>query len=265
MAETGWDNRTHQENVSRPGRSSQTFGTLFAISGFGRDRILRHLDRPGAAAGLAEEPEGVLLLHPSVVVEDGLQLRVPARRHDGLRGGPFLIAHRHEGVDRGARTAGQMGVPTCQSCDSCARNPSWKPHPRFPMARLAVRVSFMMVIRVHFQVGLSMVDKVTKLAEDIQKRMEHAEDWEKIPTSIPGIFMVHMPDKELRVMLMFNPTDDAGNPTKRKGFYFGDMDTVEAARKAFTDGRLEDLLGAVSRVNGTSRRRPADEGDVFQV
>jgi hypothetical protein len=133
------------------------------------------------------------------------------------------------------------------------------------MARLAVRVSFMMVIRVHFQVGLSMVDKVTKLAEDIQKRMEHAEDWEKIPTSIPGIFMVHMPDKELRVMLMFNPTDDAGNPTKRKGFYFGDMDTVEAARKAFTDGRLEDLLGAVSRVNGTSRRRPADEGDVFQV
>jgi hypothetical protein len=33
-------------------------------------------------------------------------------------------------------------------------------------------------------------------------------------------------------MLMFNPTDDAGNPTKRKGFYLGDPGTVEAARRA---------------------------------
>src|SRR3972149_6923697 len=77
--------------------------------------------------------------------------------------------------------------------------------------------------------------RMTKLAEDIRTRMERAEDWERIPTSIPGIFMVHMPDKELRVMLMFNPTDDAGNPTKRKGFYFGDRATVEAARQARTD------------------------------
>ena len=110
-----------------------------------------------------------------------------------------------------------------------------------------------------------MVDKVTKLAEDIRTRMERAEDWEKVPTSIPGIFMVHMPDKELRVMLMFNPTDDAGNPTKRKGFYFGDPGTVEAARKAFTDGRLDDLLAALSSVNGAPQRRPAEERDVFEV
>jgi len=110
-----------------------------------------------------------------------------------------------------------------------------------------------------------MVDKVAKLAEDVRTRMENAGEWEKVPTSIPGIFMVHMPDKELRVMLMFNPTDDAGNPTKRKGFYFGDPGTVEAARKAFTDGRLDDLLAALSTVNGAPQRRPAEDRDVFQV
>jgi hypothetical protein len=109
------------------------------------------------------------------------------------------------------------------------------------------------------------VDKVTKLAEDIRTRMERAEDWEKVPTSIPGIFMVHMPGPDLRVMLMFNPTDDTGNPTKRKGFYFGDPGTAEAARTAFTDGRLEDLLGALSVVNGPPQRRTTTEQDVFKV
>ena len=120
-------------------------------------------------------------------------------------------------------------------------------------------------VLVAASVGEAVVDKVTKLAEDIRTRMENSGDWEKVPTSIPGIFMVHMPDKELRVMLLFNPTDGAGNPTKRKGFYFGDLDTVEAARKAFTDGRLDDLVAALSRVNAVPQRRPAEEQDVFQV
>ncbi len=110
-----------------------------------------------------------------------------------------------------------------------------------------------------------MVDKVTKLAEGIRTRMESAAEWEKVPTSIPGIFMVRMPDKELRVMLMFNPTDEVGNPTKRKGFYFGETETVEATRKAFADERLGDLAAAVSRVGGAPRRRAPEEGNVFEV
>ncbi len=112
-----------------------------------------------------------------------------------------------------------------------------------------------------------MADKVEKLAQDMRSRMERAADWEKVPTSIPGIFLVHMPGPELRVMLMFNPTDEAGAPTKRKGFYFGDSATAEAAKSAFADARLGDLLAALSVANGAprSRSRAADEGDVFQV
>ena len=60
---------------------------------------------------------------------------------------------------------------------------------------------------------------MTKLAEDIRTRMENAGDWEKVPTSIPGRFMVHMPDKELRVMLMFNPDGVDGNPPPQRCFF----------------------------------------------
>lgn len=94
--------------------------------------------------------------------------------------------------------------------------------------------------------------------------MEHAEDWETKKTSIPGIFLVKMP-KELRVMLMFNPLDEQGNPRKRKGFYFGDMATVEAARQAFPDPKLNDLIAAIEKINGAVARRAPDEEDVFQV
>ena len=110
-----------------------------------------------------------------------------------------------------------------------------------------------------------MADKVAKLTEDLRKAMEHAEDWERRKTSIPGIFLVKMPDKDLRVMLMFNPPDDTGNPRKKKGLFFDDADTVEAAREAFPDERLDDLLAAVEKLNVASGKRPADDGDVFQV
>lgn len=111
----------------------------------------------------------------------------------------------------------------------------------------------------------TMPDKTAKMAEDLQKAMVHADDWEKRKTSIPGIFLVKMPDKELRVRLEFNPPDDAGNPTKRKGLYFDDAETVQAARKAFSDGRLEDLVTAVQKLNGTTKRKPAGDEEVFEI
>ena len=110
-----------------------------------------------------------------------------------------------------------------------------------------------------------MPDKISKLAEEMQKAFEHGEKWETKKTSIPGIFLVKMPESELRVSLTFNPLDNAGNPRKRKGFFFSDKETVEAARKAFSDGRLEDLIAAVQKVNGTSSRKASEDEDIFQV
>ena len=110
-----------------------------------------------------------------------------------------------------------------------------------------------------------MSSKVDQVAENVKKAMEHADDWEKKRTSIPGIFMVRMPEKDLRVMLMFNPTDEAGAPRKKKGFYFDDVDTVEAARKAFPDPLLPTLVEAIAKINQKSGKKSADDGDVFKI
>ena len=112
-----------------------------------------------------------------------------------------------------------------------------------------------------------MSEKVGDIAASIEKSLAQAGEWEKKKTSIPGIFLVRLPGEALRVMLEFNPPDEAGNPSKRKGLYFGDRSLVEAARKAFPDPRLDDLIAAVESL---SKKAPAPKakkgaGDVFEV
>jgi hypothetical protein len=109
-----------------------------------------------------------------------------------------------------------------------------------------------------------MASKTEQLAERIRKTMENAADWEKVKTQIPGIFMVKAPDKSLRVLIVFNPPDAAGNPTKKKGLYFTTMDWVMAARVAFPSKELDRLVEAVEKVNGPSKRS-GDDGEVFQI
>jgi hypothetical protein len=110
-----------------------------------------------------------------------------------------------------------------------------------------------------------MPSKAEQLAERIRKTMENAEDWEKVKTQIPGIFMVKAPDKSLRVMVVFNPPDEAGNPTKKKGLFFSTMDWVEAARVAFGNKDLDKLVEAIQKVNGPAGRKTVDEGEVFHI
>jgi hypothetical protein len=113
-----------------------------------------------------------------------------------------------------------------------------------------------------------MSEKSAELTNSIEKMLSHAAEWEKKKTSIPGIFLVRLPGDKLRVMLEFNPPDGAGNPSKRKGLYFGDRTTVEAARKAFPDPRLDDLIEAVEAL---SKKAPAGkvgkgaDEEVFEV
>ena len=110
-----------------------------------------------------------------------------------------------------------------------------------------------------------MPGKVEQVAANVKKAMEHTEDWEKRPTNIRGIYLVKMPDKGLKVMLMFNPPDENGNPRKKRGFYFDDIDTVRAAAKAFPDRNLETLVEAIAKVNQKSGSKAPDAGEVFEV
>lgn len=110
-----------------------------------------------------------------------------------------------------------------------------------------------------------MSEKAAELLASVEKTMSRASEWEKKKTSIPGIFLVRLPGPKLRVMLEFNPSDESGNPTKRRGLYFADAETLDAARKAFPDPRLEGLVAAVEALNGRGGAAGRKDDEVFEV
>jgi hypothetical protein len=102
-----------------------------------------------------------------------------------------------------------------------------------------------------------MSEEQDKLGTAIRTALEPAQPWTKVKTTIPGIFVVKIPDnKGFRVSLMFNPPDDEGEPKKRKGLYFDDLYTARTAKEAFNDDSLETLIGAVRGVNHPSTATP---------
>lgn len=100
-----------------------------------------------------------------------------------------------------------------------------------------------------------MSEKAAELAKSIESTLSRAAEWEKKKTSIPGVFLVRLPGEKLRVMLEFNPPDSSGTPSKRKGLYFDSRATLEAARRAFPDPRMDDLVAAVESL---CQRAPAE-------
>jgi len=112
--------------------------------------------------------------------------------------------------------------------------------------------------------GLVTDEKADKLAKEIIDKMNRAGDWDKKRTNIPSIYLVRVPDKKLRVKLLFLPTDDSGRPIKRKGYYFATLEDMRAARSAFTDEKLDSLLAAIERINGTGDGGENDD-EVFEV
>lgn len=104
-----------------------------------------------------------------------------------------------------------------------------------------------------------------ELAASIKESMETASEWEKKRTSVPGIFLVRLPGPKFRVMLEFNPPSASGAPSKRKGLYFSEASALEAARRAFSDQRMDDLVAAVHVLEDRAPARAEPVGEVFEV
>ena len=98
-----------------------------------------------------------------------------------------------------------------------------------------------------------MSEKSRQIAENLKQELKLAENWEHLGTSIPGIFVVRLPGPALQLKLEFNPPKEDGVGSKRRGLYFEDHETLAAARVAFPDKRLDDLVDAVIEVNGEAK------------
>ena len=64
--------------------------------------------------------------------------------------------------------------------------------------------------------------KDVKLTESLKAFLEKGNDWERKPTTLPGVFIVKLPPfgrSPTRLVVEINPVDASGKPTRRRGFH----------------------------------------------
>jgi hypothetical protein len=105
--------------------------------------------------------------------------------------------------------------------------------------------------------------------EKLTEFLETGNDWEKLKTSVPGIFIQKLPpyrSSPSRLAVEINPVDAAGNPTKRRGLLIRFTDEYEAFLELINDDKLSGLLEMLDSINpGTERKSRKLDENVIEI
>jgi hypothetical protein len=103
----------------------------------------------------------------------------------------------------------------------------------------------------------------------LEEFLRTGNDWEKLKTSLPGIFIQKLPpygSSPTRLAIEVNPVDASGNPTKRRGLLIRYHDEYESFKELLTDEKLPKLLDMLEKVNpGSGRQSKKQNEGVFQI
>jgi hypothetical protein len=96
--------------------------------------------------------------------------------------------------------------------------------------------------------------------------LKTGEDWGRLKTSIPGIFILKMPayrNSPARIAVELNPADSSGSPTKKRGLVLRSKEELGQYRELFQFEKLQPLLESVDKVNPKTRTltsaKPSEE------
>jgi predicted transcriptional regulator len=89
------------------------------------------------------------------------------------------------------------------------------------------------------------------LDEQIDKVKKSSQPWERVKTSIEGVFIVKLPASKYRpeaICVELNPARD-GKPTKRRGLYILSKKSLQEMRHVLNDPKLDELLTTIDAKN----------------
>jgi len=107
-----------------------------------------------------------------------------------------------------------------------------------------------------------------KLVQSLKKFLESGRDWERKPTSVPGVFIMKLPGygrSSSKLAAEINPVDAYGNPTKKRGLLIRTGSELENYKKILGNEKINDLLEALERINPQVQRRGESTKDVIEL
>ena len=105
--------------------------------------------------------------------------------------------------------------------------------------------------------------------ERLSEFLRTGNDWEKLKTSIPGVFIQKLPpyrSSPARLAIEVNPVDSSGNPTKRRGLLIRFTDEYASFKEILEDEGFPRLLELLDKVNpGSGQRSKSKNDDVIVI
>jgi len=82
--------------------------------------------------------------------------------------------------------------------------------------------------------------------------LREAEDWERLKTNLPGVFILKLPaykGNPARLAIELNPVDSSGAPTKKRGLIIRSSTDLNEYRKIIQEEKLSNLVDSIDRIN----------------
>ncbi|MBI5681364.1 MAG: hypothetical protein HZC47_10760 [Methanobacterium sp.] len=95
-----------------------------------------------------------------------------------------------------------------------------------------------------------------ELENKIKSTMKDVKAWQRVPTSVNGVYIVKAPgntDNDT-LMIEINPLNDRGTSMKRKGLFLKSSLEFEGFEEVFKSENVMVLLNTIENINGGSKK-----------
>ncbi|HPX78054.1 MAG TPA: hypothetical protein PL055_04745 [Methanobacterium sp.] len=94
----------------------------------------------------------------------------------------------------------------------------------------------------------------SQMEEKIVEALENVEPWQRVPTSIDGVFLIKTPEKggNKTIMAEINPLNERRMPMKRRGLFLRQSVELEKFLEVLENESMVELLKALDAVSNKS-------------
>jgi hypothetical protein len=105
--------------------------------------------------------------------------------------------------------------------------------------------------------------------ERLSEFLKNGKDWEKKATSVPGVFLIKLPEYKSRpayIAIEINPVDTSGIATKKRGIVIRSRSELDQISKILTNAKIVQLATSIDEVNPEKKSKPlSDQADVYEI
>lgn len=103
-----------------------------------------------------------------------------------------------------------------------------------------------------------------EIEEKIKKALNGVKAWQRVPTSLNGIFLVKTPAKSGKetMLVEINPNNERGNLMKRRGLFLKNTMELEKFIYILNNEKLMDVLRALENLSGVSEDKKIETIDI---